>query len=188
MTGAEYSALYRNAPERAYKALFDEYCNYVYAVVYNKLSSAASREDIEECVSDIFADIYFNYDISTEYQGDMKGYVSTVALRRAINKYHSLTAKASHYEDADDERLGRIRSEEDVEAESEKSEVQNIIMGAINELGEPDSTILIQKYYYDRTSKEIAQQLSMKSSAVRMRCGRAMSRLRQYLEAAGISL
>lgn len=57
----------------------------------------------------------------------------------------------------------------------------------INELGEPDSTIIIQKYYYNRSSSEIAKLLSMKSSAVRMRCGRAMKKLRKKLEEADIT-
>lgn len=34
MTGAEYSALRESSPEKAYAALFGNYCDYVYAIVY----------------------------------------------------------------------------------------------------------------------------------------------------------
>ena len=63
-----------------------------------------------------------------------------------------------------------------------------ILMNKINELGEPDSTIILQKYYFDRSSGEIAELLSMKASAVRMRAARALEKLKKSLAAAGITL
>ena len=72
MTGTEYSALYDRSPDKAYKKLFEQYCNYVYAIVYNKVCRIAAAEDIEECVSDVFADIYFSYDTGSGFQGDMR--------------------------------------------------------------------------------------------------------------------
>ena len=72
MTGKEYSRLYHKYRDKAYDALFEEYCNYVYAIVYNRLRGIASREDIEECVSDVFADVFFGYDTASSFSGDMK--------------------------------------------------------------------------------------------------------------------
>ena len=72
--------------------------------------------------------------------------------------------------------------------DSDKNETRDILMNKINELGEPDSTIILQKYYYDRSSGEIAEMLSMKASAVRMRAARALEKLRKSLAAAGITL
>lgn len=188
MTGNEYCALYKKSRDRAYDALFENYCDYVYAIVYNKLRSIASREDIEECVSDIFADIFFSYNTESSFEGDMKGYVGTVAKRRAINAFHSLTSKNSHYsEDAEDELVNFV-SDTDIEHDSDVSETRSILISKINELGEPDSTIILQKYYYDRSSSEIAEQLSMKASAVRMRAARALEKLKTTLAAAGITL
>ncbi|MBQ6632853.1 MAG: sigma-70 family RNA polymerase sigma factor [Ruminococcus sp.] len=61
-------------------------------------------------------------------------------------------------------------------------------MKRINELGEPDSTIVTQRYYYDRTSAEIAKELGMRPSAVRMRSARALKRLKKALEKDGCTL
>jgi RNA polymerase sigma-70 factor (ECF subfamily) len=68
------------------------------------------------------------------------------------------------------------------------AETRSILISKINELGEPDSTIILQKYYYDRSSSEIAEQLSMKASAVRMRAARALDKLKTTLASAGITL
>ena len=187
MTAAEYCKLYKKSPDTAYEQLFSSYCSYVYAVVYNKLRSTASREDIEECVSDIFADIYFNYDTTSSFDGDMKGYISTIAKRKSIDLYRKLNARNIHISDSDDETLSYINSDTDIEADSDKAEMQTILLNAVEGLGEPDSTILIQKFYYDRSSSEIAELLSMKASAVRMRCGRAMEKLKSILSKAGIT-
>ena len=58
MTDSELRELMRVSAEKGRRALFDEYCAYVYAIAAMKLKNCASREDIEECVSDVFAEIY----------------------------------------------------------------------------------------------------------------------------------
>ena len=55
MTDNEYRALFEKSPAAAQNALFEEYINYVYSIVFNKLRSCGSAEDIEECVSDVFS-------------------------------------------------------------------------------------------------------------------------------------
>ncbi|MBR5164721.1 MAG: sigma-70 family RNA polymerase sigma factor [Ruminococcus sp.] len=188
MTGNQYRALYSRSPDEAYAALFSEYCDYVYVIVFNRLRSCATREDAEECISDIFADIFLGCGAGGGLVGDMKGFVGTVAKRRAINAYHRLSARAARRSDGNDEQLAAMDSGTDIEAEHDSEEVRRIILDKIDELGEPDSTIILQKYYYDRSSKEIAELLSMKSSAVRMRAARALGRLRDLLADVGITL
>lgn len=188
MTGTEYCDMYKNAPEKAYSALFKNYCDYVYAIVFNKLRSVASHEDIEECVSDIFAEIFFSYKKSSESAAELKGYISTVAKRKAINAYHSLKARSGHFSGDSDDYISEINSGSDIEEDYDKLETQTILIDKINDLGEPDSTIILQKYYYNRSSNEIAEMLSMKASAVRMRAARALDKLRESLTAAGITL
>ena len=188
MTEQEYKAIHSKSSEEAYAALLDSYADYVYTIVFNRLRSVASREDIEECVSDIFADIFLYYRGNNDSMNDMKGYISTVAKRRAINTFHSLTARAGHFSDKSDTDLAQMSTGADIEANSDAEETRTILIEKINELGEPDSTIIIHKYYYDRTSEEIAKMLSMKASAVRMRASRALDKLRTSLSAVGITM
>lgn len=187
MTGKEYSKLYNESRDKAYDTLFEEYCNYVYAIIYNRLRGVASREDIEECVSDVFADVFFGYNAENAVKEDMRGYIGTVAKRRAINAFHSLTARQKHFSGDTAEDIC-ISSDKDIEADSDSAETRSILLSKINELGEPDSTIILQKYYYERSSAEIAEMLSMKASAVRMRAARALEKLRKQLANNGITL
>ena len=187
MTAEEYSALQSSSPDEAYAALFGSYCDYVYTIVYNRIHAVASREDIEECVSDVFADIFLTYS-SSGFSGDMKGFVGTVAKRRAINAYRSLSSRSAHIKDETDDCLAGMSSGTDIEVEHDLAERRRILLDRIDELGEPDSTIILQKYYYDRSSGEIAKMLSMKPSAVRMRASRALDKLRASLAEDDITL
>ena len=58
MTDTQYALLYSVSPANAHTALFNEYFNYVYSIVFNKLRSCGTKEDIEECVSDVFAAVF----------------------------------------------------------------------------------------------------------------------------------
>ena len=73
-------------------------------------------------------------------------------------------------------------------ASDQKKDVQLTLIQLIKELGEPDSTIILHKYYYDRSSGEIAKLLNMKATNVRMRCKRALEKLRLMLKVSGIDL
>ncbi|MCR5141702.1 MAG: sigma-70 family RNA polymerase sigma factor [Ruminococcus sp.] len=181
MTASDYSALCKQSPDKAYKTLFDEYCNYVYAVVNSKLRSCASREDIEECVSDIFAEIYTKYDTEEEYEGDMRGYISVIANRRAINVYHLLT-KQTLTVSIDDENTPEIADDRDIEQENEQAELSRVLLEKVISLGEPDSTIVVQKYFYNRTFAEISKLIEMNPASVRVRCRRAMARLKKLID------
>lgn len=178
MTGSELYSLLEISPHNAHKAVFDEYCRYVYTIVFNRLRTYGSREDIEECVSDIFADIYLSFENKSEYHGDLKGYIGSIAKRRAIDAYRSISVKYGRTVSIDS-APDSIDNGFDLEEKAEKNELRQLLINAVNELGKPDSDIIIQKFYYNMSSREIANNLSMKASAVRMRCGRAINRLRQ---------
>jgi RNA polymerase sigma-70 factor (ECF subfamily) len=60
-------------------------------------------------------------------------------------------------------------------ANLEKSE----LIRRVKSLGEPDSTILICRYYFNMRTKEIAQRVGLKENAVDQRLRRALVKLKQ---------
>ena len=184
MTDKDYRKAYEASEYTAQKMLFDEYLNYVYAIVFSMLRSVAVREDIDECVSDTFADIYLGYNSNNQFDGDLKGFIATVARRNAANYYKRLSSKKSV---SSIDETGIFPAECDVSRESEKAELRRILIQKTLELGEPDSTIVFQKYFCGRSSKEIAKMVSMNPATVRMRCTRAIRRLKALLAGVGIT-
>ena len=51
MTEHELRALIGRSRDEGFRQLFQQYSGYVYAIVWNRISSVGSREDAEECIS-----------------------------------------------------------------------------------------------------------------------------------------
>ena len=187
MTHDEFRRLLGRSREEAHKALFEAYCNYVYTIVFNRLRSCASREDIEECVCDVFADVFLSYDSDKDVSGDISGFIGTIARRRAAAVYRKNSSRAETVA-LDDEAEQLPDAAQDVERMTDDSERRRLLLDAVAELGVPDSTIIIQKYYYGRSAKEIAKMLSLTPENIRVRSGRAVRKLKEMLEKSGISL
>jgi RNA polymerase sigma-70 factor (ECF subfamily) len=84
--------------------------------------------------------------------------------------------------------MKELVSDFDLDERIDRSELRRVLLNKIDELGEPDSTILIQKFYYNRSSIEIARNVSMTAVAVRARCSRALDKLRAKLIDTGITI
>ncbi|WP_242838350.1 RNA polymerase sigma factor [Ruminococcus flavefaciens] len=188
MTQKEFRKAAALSEENAQRSLFDEYFNYVYTIVFSRLRSCASREDIEECVGDVFADVYMQFDERKAFNGDPTGFVGTVARRKAADIYNRLTKKRQGMVSIDDEEAAEIEAPEDTEDTVEKKELRSSLIKCVEQLGEPDSTIILQKFFFMRSSAEISKLVSMTPEAVRVRCSRALKKLRETLTAMNISL
>lgn len=185
MTGSGYAELRKKCPNDCHRRLFSEYYSYVYTIVFNRLRSCARREDIEECVSDVFSDIFIQLDSENAAKGDLKGFVSVIAGRRAVDMFRRLTSKGSYAVSLDDEGVPEQADDTDIAESAERAETCNALLDAVKALGEPDTTIVFQKYYYNKSSADIAELLDMKPASVRKRLSRAIDKLRRILSENG---
>ena len=186
MTDSQLRVKMKKSPAEGRRALFDEYCAYVYAIAAQKLRTCASREDIEECVSDVFADVYRVCGEDSGYEGDLKGLIGIIARRKAVDYFRRLSAHSGRTISSDSEDFPEVSSPENVEKSSEQAELRRILTDCIKRLGEPDSVIITQQYYYGRTVREIAAVLKMSEAAVQKRSTRARAKLKTLLAENGI--
>lgn len=186
MTDMELRMLMAESVQKCHRAVFDKYCNYVYAIVINILRNCGSREDIEDCVSDVFFKLYKQLDAKTDFSGDLKSFIAAISRNTAIDAFRRLSNQNNRSVYIDDDTTEELRSDERIEENAEKAERSRILLGKIKELGEPDTTIIIQQYYYNRTAKEIAKSISMTAAAVQKRSSRARQKLKALLCEAGI--
>ena len=159
--------------EHEIRALFDEYWQYAYAVIYRILHS---REDAEECTADVLSDAVLHFDAARS--GSLKAYIGTAAKRRAIDRLRQNSRQAFSL---DSDTAPELPSGEDVAAGAEEAEQSERLLSAVKARGEPDASIIIYKYYYDLNSVQIARCLGMNPITVRSRLARAMKRLRESL-------
>ncbi len=183
MTDRQIHLMIVNSRKDGFKALFQQYQSYVYTIVWGRLRTVGTAEDAEECISDIFAQIFLHYDDIED--GSLQAYIGTVAKNKAVDYFRRLSNESNFYSDGEEE-LSRLNSDDNVEDDIEELEINKILYDKIRLLGEPDSTIIIMKYFYGRKSKDIAKQVDMSPVTVRVRLNRALKKLRRLLTDAGI--
>lgn len=182
MTGKEIISLIRAEPATGQRKLFDEYKNYVYAIANNRLSRVASKEDIEECVVDIFADIINELENVDSEIKDLTSYISTIAKRKAIMYYHRLDSDICKLVELD----ASVSDDSDIAGEFENKERCRKLFDKFKALEEPDSSIILMSYYYSFNSFQIGKRLSMNPATVRKRRQRALKKLKILLSGTGI--
>ncbi|MBQ6182219.1 MAG: sigma-70 family RNA polymerase sigma factor [Ruminococcus sp.] len=187
MTHSEYRLLLKADKAKAQQALFNEYLNYVYAIVFNRLRSCGTREDIGECVIDVFMEVFSSYDHRADLSGDIKGFIGVVAYRKSTTRFRQLCKNRANIS-LDDEYTEEIPSDENIADNAEQSELNRTLLELIKSLGKPDSTIIIEKYYYGRSAAEIGRLVHLSPMMVRVRSSRALKKLRKLLSDMDITI
>ena len=181
MTDLQWRELIKSSPREGYRALIDEYGNLVYAIVLNKLKGIASRQDIEDCVSDVFVELFENLEKYSPSDGTLKGFLSTIAKRTAIDAYRKMTTRNNKTSSIESDEIELVSHWDNPERVTEKKLYNRHVWDTIKTLGEPDCSILIRQYFYEQTANEIGKALSMTAYAVHKRSQRARERLREIL-------
>ena len=106
-------------------------------------------------------------------------------MRKSCAYYNRLCKKVNNIS-FDDECANDFPSTENISEAAENREIRRNILKLIDSLGEPDSTIIMQKYYYGRNSREISKFVSLSPAMIRVRNSRALKKLRKLLSENGI--
>ena len=177
MTDSEWEYLFEDSPQKAYEYFIEQYGNLIYAIVLNKIGNCGSREDVEDCVSDIMIEFFRNAGRFSSGSGSLKSYISTIAKRRAIDAFRQITGRNNMCSDIDDESIVIPPASDDTEEEAERRIFSQNLWNIVKSLGEPDSSIIVYQYFYNHTVHEIAKILKMTSGAVQKRSIRARKKI-----------
>lgn len=171
-------------PEKGLEKLMNTYAGLVYTIVHNKLYPNCSREDIEECVSSVFYEIYEKRKSIDLTKGSLKAFLVIVAKRRAIDafrKNEKSIGKVVSLEEYSNEKTVEEKLSTTSDAVTNQ-ETRDMLIESIKSLGEPDSEIFIRKYYFGQSTKIIAKLLNIKENTVDKKVSRGLVKLRGILE------
>lgn len=183
MTDEELLALLHTNPQKGFEITINQYTGLMYAIAYNKLYSVCTREDIEECVSDIFVLFYEQRAAIDLSRGSIKSFLMILAKRTAIKRYKRDCSANTKLTSIDDETFSheQLSAEEDTAAPLIEKEDRLRLIRAVKALGEPDRTIILRKYYLGETAKEIAKIVHLSQNAVEKRITRNLKKLKNIL-------
>ena len=180
MDSAQFLERLRNRESLAYAELMEKYSRLLWAVVCQHLtqSSGFSAEDIEECVSDVFFELWENPHRYDPDKGSLKTFLCAVARNKAISIFRKNSKTNLVYmEDHQHPEPSYV------EQEWEPTEVMDFsdLYASLSDLPEPTKEILVRRYFYDQKPAKIAGEMELPKKEVENRLYRGKLELQKKL-------
>lgn len=174
MTQEELLTLMQSSPEKGLQAVTAQYASLVYKVVWGKLSSVCTNEDIEETVSDVFLEFFNKFTFVDLKKGSLATFLTTLAQKRAVDVFRKCTRQKKI-----DDMLSKDAQDLSFRTDDTvlKNEERKLLLDSVLNLGEPDSTIIYRKFFYGENYCEIGNRLGLSENAVNKRYLRAIEKL-----------
>ena len=168
--------------EKVIAYVIQKYSKLLWAVVYPILGAACSEQDVEECVADVFIQLWNQPRGYDPAKAKLSTYLTIVARTKAIDRYRSIQRKREvpleesmiiHWRgDFGNQPLQNLLTKE------KNARIHKLLQ----HLGEPMQEILVRRYFYNQKPREIATMMDMPKKQVENFLYSAKRRLRQMLE------
>lgn len=135
-----------------------------------------TTEDMEECVADVFIDLWEHPQKYDESRGSLKAWLSVIARNKAIDRYRQKT------------KIQTIPLEETVLAQmgvEPEMENREELQEALAELTEEEREILLRRCVYQQKPKEMAVALGLSVKQIENRLYRIKAKMRKQMEQEG---
>lgn len=178
--------LLQRQPEQGMAAAMESYGQKVKWMV-SRILGADRKEDIEECVSDIFVKVWQEAAGFDPEKGSLLSWIYGITRHTAIDRLRRIAGKdslpLSDFQEG--ESLGVTPDFSDSVAQKENMAV---LREAVHGMKQPDRNIFLLRYYYFFPVKEIAEKLGLTQKQVENRLRRGRQRLKKELTERGVIL
>ena len=159
--------------------LINRYYNYVYVLTTNIKGITLSNEDVEEIISDVFLAIWKNSK-KLEATTYIKPYLIGIVRNIIKNKYRTtnIDYPISDYEE-------KILDTINLEKIAEEREQNKIIKLTLKNMKNEEYKVFIMFYYSSKKIKEIATELKISESKVKVILHRVRKKIKKNLKERG---
>lgn len=153
-----------------------KYSKLLWRIAAAVLKNVGTEQDVEECIADVFIDLWENPDKYDAERGTLKSWLCMVARCKAIDRYRTLS-KHSTVPLEGTMMAGRMGIQDALLREETKRE----LAAAVNALADVERDILIRRYYYEQKPREIAKALDLSVKQVENHLFRSKQKLRKAI-------
>ena len=160
--------------ETAMAEVMQKYTKLLWTVASAVLVNAASVQDVEECVADVFIQLWCFPEQFDPAKGKLASWLSMITRSKAIDRYRKIVRKA---EVPIDETIvcGKMGVLAEIMEKEERRQLYETVCG----LEESEREIVLRRYYYGQKPKEIAVAMDMSKKQVENRLYQAKRKLKK---------
>jgi RNA polymerase sigma-70 factor (ECF subfamily) len=166
--------------EDALEYVIDEYMPFVKAIALKILQPIGKRDSVDDCVNDVFLEVWKN---SHQFHGkeeDFKKWIGTITKYKAIDFYRIYEKQAAREKQLDE--LEPISTHSNIQKSLLEREQKNELLFELSKLHQLDRDIFIMKYFLEMNNSEIAASLHLTKSAVDNRLYRGKKKLAENMK------
>ncbi len=164
-----------------FEQVYRDYYLLVYKYIFKKTNNASVAEDL---ASDIFFRAFQGYGTYDSKKASVKTWLFKITENRLKNYYRD----RKNTVDIKDDVAADIGSDNIMLEAALLQECRNTLAEALNTLSEKYRKIIVLKFFYNRTTEEIASELNTTTGNVRIISMRALQKLSKYFIDKGLKL
>ncbi len=164
--------------EEAMNHVINKYAKLLWPIASAVLKNVGSEQDVEECIADVFIDLWEHPDKYDPSRGSLKSWLCMITRCKAIDHYRFLS-KHNTVPLESAMMVGRMGMQDALLQEETKRE----LVAAVHALADTEREILIRRYYYEQKPREIAKALDLSVKQVDNSLYRSKKKLRQAISA-----
>lgn len=170
--------LIRNQEEEGLKALSEKYEKLLVYIATGILGN--NWEDVEECVNDTYLKVWKHIEDFDFEKASFKTYLSVIVRNTSINRLRKISRieGTAQKEELSDLAAEYVDQKQNVELSLERKENMEALNHIIGGLKKKERELVLRRYYYFQSSKEIAFHMGMSVNAVDSK----LSRLRKQMK------
>ncbi|WPC43917.1 sigma-70 family RNA polymerase sigma factor [Clostridium sp. JS66] len=175
---SNYISELKRKNSKALEYTYSKYVGLVYKVVFDLLKDTASKQDIEECVSDIFISLWKN---AVQYNDNIttfKKWLVAISKYKAIDYIRKLRKAQELVELKEDTAI----SNDNVEEKIIQTDDVNTIVGIIKNMSEIDRRIFFKRYILNENINNIAEYLKLPRTVIDNRLSRGRKLIKNKWE------
>lgn len=177
----EYTiARYVKKYELDIEKMINDFKKYISTIIENNSRGYLSYEDKEEIISDVFLTIWHNK-VKIDNTKPLKNYIAGITKNLVKDKLKKQNCKYNEIELIDN----KIIDLSNIELICENNQIMEVIQKELNNMKKGDYQIFSKYYYLSKNVKEIAKELNMSETNVKVRLYRIRKKLKLKLENKG---